>query len=238
MQANGQWPQSDGKIELDAGHLKTITDLVDAKIASAAKSTSPDAAEVEKLIKRKIDQFAADRIEKVDWALGTLGGKIVPSRTSEPYVKPAGSRVTHNWMERLISMPSPGHSFDPHTILQPTVSAGECWAFEGGKGHVAVQLGHFDVHVDAVSIDHISPAVAPHPESAPNKFRILGLKNTTDIGAELGVFNYDIKGDSVQTFQLKKTGVFPIVLLDVISNHGYDYTCLYRFRVHGKEIST
>ena len=49
---------------------------------------------------------------------------------------------------------------------------------------------------------------------------------------------YDAGGDPLQTFDVENkenTEEFEMVELDILSNHGnMEYTCLYRFRVHGK----
>ena len=49
---------------------------------------------------------------------------------------------------------------------------------------------------------------------------------------------YDADGDPLQTFDVENkenTEEFEMVQLDILSNHGnMEYTCLYRFRVHGR----
>ena len=69
------------------------------------------------------------------------------------------------------------------------------------------------------------------------------MKQETDDDEQLtklGHFIYDIKSNhALQTFPVKAADgtLFSFVLLQILSNHGHDaYTCLYRFRVHGKEI--
>lgn len=65
-----------------------------------------------------------------------------------------------------------------------------------------------------------------------------GLENEEDYEPEpLGVFEYLESGTSLQYFQADKTSskrAYNIVELRIESNHGNpNYTCLYRFRVHG-----
>ncbi|XP_074201572.1 SUN domain-containing protein 1 isoform X5 [Camelus bactrianus] len=58
-------------------------------------------------------------------------------------------------------------------------------------------------------------------------------------GQLLGQFTYDQDGESLQTFPAPKRpeGAFQIVELRIFSNWGHpEYTCLYRFRVHGEPI--
>lgn len=56
-------------------------------------------------------------------------------------------------------------------------------------------------------------------------------------GTVLGSFVYEINGKALQTFELPDIGVkanYGHVELHVLSNYGHaEYTCVYRFRVHG-----
>jgi hypothetical protein len=56
----------------------------------------------------------------------------------------------------------------------------------------------------------------------------------------LGSFAYDGLGPAVQTFHMATAQrAFPLVQLAVADNHGHpDFTCLYRFRVHGGPAGT
>lgn len=73
-----------------------------------------------------------------------------------------------------------------------------------------------------------------------------GEKADLDLDKEravlLGDFRYDIYGPQVQTFRLPAQAEgqsFSIVKLEVYSNYGHsDYTCVYRFRVHGQDASS
>ncbi|POI36152.1 hypothetical protein CIB84_000095, partial [Bambusicola thoracicus] len=55
-------------------------------------------------------------------------------------------------------------------------------------------------------------------------------------GTFLGQYVYDQEGEPLQMFTVEKSeNVFQIVELRILSNWGHaEYTCLYRFRVHGK----
>jgi len=95
--------------------------------------------------------------------------------------------------------------------------------------------------------------------SAPKRFVLYGLSGDLDKDEEnktlLGSFAFDASNDAppTQTFHLGKSVLreenvpesseedviimetsTPIVMLQVLDNHGHpDYTCIYRFRVHG-----
>ncbi|XP_042332865.1 SUN domain-containing protein 3 isoform X6 [Sceloporus undulatus] len=123
-------------------------------------------------------------------------------------------------------------------LIQPNYYPGNCWPFPGNRGEIVVRLAK-EIIPRAVTIEHISKKVSPTGEitSAPKDFVIYGLKEEKEErGTFLGQFVYDIEGDIIQTFQLKNE--FPkfmgYVNLNVLNNWGHpNYTCIYRFRVHG-----
>uniref|UniRef100_A0A183E4G4 SUN domain-containing protein n=1 Tax=Gongylonema pulchrum TaxID=637853 RepID=A0A183E4G4_9BILA len=53
----------------------------------------------------------------------------------------------------------------------------------------------------------------------------------------LGEYEYDVNGRALQTFRVQNELSEPtsIIELVVLSNWDSDYTCLYRFRVHGQK---
>ncbi|CAB1436106.1 unnamed protein product [Pleuronectes platessa] len=94
-----------------------------------------------------------------------------------------------------------------------------------------------------VTLDHLPRCNSPtgRIDSAPKDFEVYGATDDTEEGTLLGTFTYDEEGESTQTFQLLKPSeeVYRFVELRVLSNWGHvEYTCLYRFRVHGKMAST
>ena len=76
--------------------------------------------------------------------------------------------------------------------------------------------------------------------SAPRQFEVLGLENVEDPNpVHLGNFTYDTDNlkNPVQTFKITQSSTrksFAFVELKILSNYGHpEYTCIYRFRVHG-----
>lgn len=73
-----------------------------------------------------------------------------------------------------------------------------------------------------------------------NTWSLQGLETEyQEEGQPLGRFTYDQEGDSLQMFHTleRPDQGFQIVELRVLSNWGHpEYTCLYRFRVHGEPI--
>lgn len=128
----------------------------------------------------------------------------------------------------------------PRTVLQgnDVMQPGRCWAFDGSLGFLSVALSH-PVTLSHVTLDHLSRLNHPTGtiDSAPKDFEVYGM---SFIGGEktlLGTFTYDRDGESSQTFQLPNADdtVYRFVELRVLSNWGNpEYTCVYRFRVHGQ----
>ncbi|XP_040520887.1 SUN domain-containing protein 3-like [Gallus gallus] len=153
-----------------------------------------------------------------------MGATIDVERTSKSY---GGNR----WLSPFFSSAKP-----PETILQPDISAGNCWAFQGSRGHVVIRLPE-KIWPTAFTIWHISKAVSPSGEvsTAPREFVVSGVDE--DEGeALLGSFIYDVDGEIAQTFQVQEEPrkAFRQIKLEVRSNWGNkEYTCLYRADVHG-----
>ncbi|XP_034148346.1 SUN domain-containing protein 1-like isoform X1 [Esox lucius] len=172
--------------------------------------------------------------EMADYALQAQGGTIVTSRCSKTY--DANAKVLN-----IMGIPLFKVTESPWTVigghpLQP----GNCWPFQGSKGRLTVSLSH-PVHVTHVSLEHIPAAVSPygHIKSAPKEFAIYGMSTEQGEGSLLGTFTYDQAGDSLQMFEMPRlNNVYQFVELHVLQNWGdEDYTCLYRFHVHGKMTS-
>ena len=106
---------------------------------------------------------------------------------------------------------------------------------------MSVQLAPFGrVVPTSVSIEHVPPSIAHSVQSAPQAMQIWGYRSVTDstaIQLDNGDCAFDVTlPQSVQYCKLKTDLRHPvnIVQLRVMSNHGKnEYTCLYRFRVHG-----
>lgn len=142
---------------------------------------------------------------------------------------------------------------------------GRCFAFRGGRGKLTVKLGepHTSgsprggllpgfVRVTHISIEHAAVAVVPSAaSSAPRVFVVLGwdadpAASSTSLRPHVLIsrseFYVEHNAPTVQTFEVfSVTGGSPPppvgwVTLEVESNHGGEWTCLYGFRVHGEFI--
>jgi SUN domain-containing protein 1/2 len=119
------------------------------------------------------------------------------------------------------------------------VRPGECWPFKGANGFLVIQLST-PVGPSMFSLEHIPRTMSPAGDisSAPKNFRVLGLMFEKDPEPFLfGEYEYRSEDDPLQYFPVMNSSPtkYPIIELQILSNHGnVHYTCLYRFRVHGK----
>uniref|UniRef100_A0A1A7WJP4 Sad1 and UNC84 domain containing 5 n=1 Tax=Iconisemion striatum TaxID=60296 RepID=A0A1A7WJP4_9TELE len=172
-----------------------------------------------------------------DFALETQGASVVSTRCSETY-RIRSACVTLFGFPLWYPSESPRTVIQGHAVLLP----GKCWAFHGVQGTLVISLSH-PVRITHVTLDHLPRYNSPtgRIDSAPRDFEVYGMKDDTEEGTLLGSFTYDENGDPTQTFELLKASdvVYRFVELRVLSNWGHvEYTCLYRFRVHGKMAST
>lgn len=172
-----------------------------------------------------------------DFALESQGASVVSTRCSETY-RIRSACVT------LFGFPLWYPSESPRTVIQghPVLLPGKCWAFHGVQGILVISLSH-PIRISHVTLDHLPRSNSPtgRIDSAPKDFEVYGMENETEEGTLLGTFTYREDGESTQTFSLlRATDVtYQLVELRVLSNWGHtEYTCLYRFRVHGQLAST
>lgn len=188
---------------------------------------------VKSIVKEAILLYDADKTGLVDYALESSGGSIFSTRCSETY-HTGTAQIT------VFGIPVWYSSNSPRIVIQPEVHPGQCWAFKGTQGYLVIKLS-VPVRPTAFSMEHIPKklSLTGSIDSAPKDFSVLGLKSETDVeGKLLGTFMYNKDGDPLQYFYVKdaEPDIYPIIELRILSNHGHmDYTCLYRFRVHGRQ---
>eukprot|EP01118_Nematostelium_gracile_P006097 TRINITY_DN1950_c0_g1_i2.p1 TRINITY_DN1950_c0_g1~~TRINITY_DN1950_c0_g1_i2.p1 ORF type:complete len:337 (-),score=58.85 TRINITY_DN1950_c0_g1_i2:13-945(-) len=200
----------------------------------ASNSGAMSRDEVTAMIRSELDNHDADTIGLTDFALQSTGSSIDYSRTSSSYHRSEeGSFLSY--MSGFLNRKKWGAP--PSTVIRPEVSLGNCWAFPGSHGYVTV---HLSAHIipTSFSIDHISPKVAINMESAPKDCKVWGIDKDTGEEYLLAEYSYVNGGSTVQTFpvNMEIDKPFYLIKLEVESNYGHpEYTCLYRFRVHGKK---
>ncbi|XP_060523195.1 SUN domain-containing protein 2-like [Cylas formicarius] len=221
----------------DVENLKiSVKELLDArmdilyKVHKIAETQENLRTSTQLLVQREIEKLYSDKTGKTDFALESAGGSIVQvTAGTENYGQPKNSLLGISLCEGV---------HGPRSMIQTGSSPGECWALKGSSGGAIIKLLG-SVRVDAVSMEHISKTISPSGDSstAPKDFAVWGLKAPGDRGQLLGQFVYDTDGPLVQTFDLPRSAVkiFEYIELRILSNHGNpDFTCVYRFRVHGR----
>jgi len=115
----------------------------------------------------------------------------------------------------------------------------------GNFGTLSIRLSE-PISVESIVIEHPPMNTPGQANSAIRKFRLVGYEDelATSKAWNLGSFEYNLLENKennkyLQTFETATT-VFgkeipPLhsISLAIDSNHGHDYSCLYRFRVHG-----
>ncbi|XP_075851335.1 SUN domain-containing protein 1 isoform X2 [Microcebus murinus] len=191
-------------------------------------------AQAHVIVNNALKLYSQDKTGMVDFALESGGGSILSTRCSETY-------ETKTALISLFGIPLWYFSQSPRVVIQPDMYPGNCWAFKGSQGYLVVRLSMV-IHPTAVTLEHIPKTLSPtgNITSAPKDFAVYGLENEyQEEGWLLGHFTYDHEGESLQTFHVLKRPerAFQVVELRIFSNWGHpEYTCLYRFRVHGEPV--
>ncbi|XP_041818702.1 SUN domain-containing protein 1-like isoform X2 [Chelmon rostratus] len=196
--------------------------------AAVAAVTQED---VHVIVKNALRLFSQDRTGLPDYALESGGGSILSTRCSETYETKAA-------LLSLFGVPLWYFSQSPRAVIQPDLHPGNCWAFRGSTGFLVIRLS-MKILPTAFSLEHIPRVLAPSGtiRSAPRDFSVYGLDDEgQERGKLLGTYTYDEDGEALQTYPVTESDrAFQIIEVQVLSNWGHpEYTCMYRFRVHGR----
>ncbi|XP_030572713.1 uncharacterized protein LOC115771249 isoform X1 [Drosophila novamexicana] len=209
--------------------------VVEAKHNESSQVTKAHMHEddVRSIVKAVLAIYDADKTGLVDFALESAGGQILSTRCTESY-------QTKSAQISVFGIPLWYPSNTPRVAISPNVQPGECWAFQGFPGFLVLKLNSL-VYVTGFTLEHISKSLSPtgRIDSAPRNFTVWGLEHEKDQEPVLfGEYEYQDNNASLQFFAVQNVDIkrpFEIVELRIETNHGQpDYTCLYRFRVHGK----
>ncbi|XP_032249970.1 SUN domain-containing protein 1 isoform X7 [Phoca vitulina] len=231
--------------DLELQILKNITHYISVTkqvpdsetVVSAAKEAGISGiteAQARVIVNNALKLYSQDKTGMVDFALESGGGSILSTRCSETY-------ETKTALISLFGIPLWYFSQSPRVVIQPDIHPGNCWAFRGSQGYLVVRLS-MKIRPTTFTLEHIPKTLSPtgNITSAPKDFAVYGLENEyQEEGQLLGQFMYDQEGESLQMFHVlkKPDGTFQIVELRILSNWGHpEYTCLYRFRVHGEPV--
>lgn len=223
--------------------INTVVDKRAAEGTGKALSLDDVRAVARRLVEVELDKHAADGIGRVDYALGSGGGKVVDH--SEGYYH--GLRIGWHQLFGGVLPGSNKHSL-ANKILEPSFGEpGQCLPLKGSNVYVEIAL-RTSIFPEAFSLEHVSKDVAYDVSSAPKEFRVFGWldrfkKDDTARNflsqISLGNFEYFIEKKYVQTFDVPQDSrgkLVNMVRLEVLSNYGSpSHTCIYRFRVHGSD---
>ncbi|XP_074821348.1 SUN domain-containing protein 1 isoform X3 [Natator depressus] len=218
-------------LHMSITNQKPTSEVVTSAVNNAVISGITE-AQARIIVNNALKLYSQDKTGMVDFALESGGGSILSTRCSETY-------ETKTALISLFGIPLWYFSQSPRVVIQPDIYPGNCWAFKGSQGYLVVRLSMM-IYPTAFTLEHIPKTLSPtgNITSAPKDFSVYGLEDEyQEEGTLLGQYVYDQGGESLQMFQVteKNENAFQIVELRILSNWGHtEYTCLYRFRVHGK----
>ncbi|KAK2588856.1 hypothetical protein KPH14_001724 [Odynerus spinipes] len=189
---------------------------------------------INKIVDDRLKIYDADKTGRVDYAVETAGGEIINTRCTQTYDKTSGTF-------KLLGITIYSKSNNPRSVIQGNpIQPGACWPFQGFPGYLLIKL-RSSVYVTGFTIEHAPKSILPSGEmkSAPRKFNVWGLTDKQDPEPVLlGDYEFKDSDNNLQYFPVQNTNIvtpYEYVELRIHSNHGeLEYTCLYRFRVHGK----
>jgi Sad1 / UNC-like C-terminal len=236
----------------------TDNNSADGTDGTDKNSTTPGPTSISKfraLVKTRLEIENADQTGRVDYAMVANGAKVITTgqaATSRSLVQdmPLLNKLAHVLQVRF-------YGYGPDIALTPTYpmnALGQCWAFAPTKpavnddkplGMLTVQLAK-PIYVDEIVIEHPYYEITDRMSTAPRSVTIYGyedpLAQRSSKRYALGTFEFVVDTDSprLQFFPIPVDDDNEIPLLRAVSlviesNWGADYTCLYRFRVHGVE---
>jgi len=212
--------------------------------------------EVLEIISNQLEREWADKTGETDFASLHSGSSVIrhgPRATSPSLIDtlPLFNMLLMNTKLRF-------YGYGPEAALTPTKPSnalGQCWSFSdasrskkrqiknahridntnGKYATLSVKLAK-PISIRAVILEHPSFTTG-QPQSAVHQFRVFGYIDglAAERPVALGEFTFE-NANSMQIFPIseKPNMKFQSVTLAIDSNYGYDYTCLYRFRVQGR----
>lgn len=179
-------------------------------------------------LRTEITMLQADKTGMADFALEATGAQILPDLSSP-------GRDTKSAMISIWKWPLFYQTMSPRLAIQPQVHPGNCFAFSGSAGNLAVKLSR-PITIQNVTIEHIPQSLAPTGDlkSAPKEIEIYSIRRDGSDRKLLDSISFEPKVDHIKTFQLNNAASGEAVLFKFLTNWGEeDYTCVYRVRVHG-----
>lgn len=178
---------------------------------------------IESIVQKKLDQNYNDNSSKqIDWI------SAVVDHSQEHLEGNAADRIS-SWMV--------GTGNNPDMVLRESDKIGDCYPLQVDKATAGWMEFKLLQHIvpRQVMIYHIDHRETPMYATSPQKFWVLGSNNRRN-WKQLGKFEYKGNTSSRQLFNLNNPdeSAYEYIRLEIKTNRGAKYTCLYQFAVHGE----
>ncbi|XP_049548199.1 SUN domain-containing protein 3-like [Anopheles darlingi] len=171
-----------------------------------------------------LEKLNFDQFGPTDYAAHRFGGEVISVSSHIP-----GANDT--LMQKFQNMLPSFSDNQKQCILQ---NCGTCYAILGSKGSVVIRLMS-RIWLHSITIEHFPRHAYPRSQtySAMNEFEVWGTNDPSDPKTDTwyGNFRFEYEHDFLETFQLRQNSVkqsVRYVRVNILSNHGKEYTCIYR----------
>lgn len=134
------------------------------------------------MLQKKVDELYNEFIldyNEIDWALESLGARIVYKMTSSPlnrndFIEKFLNQIaSYLPSEEIYGMIKPMGK-DPSIILKPSNFPGDCFSFNGSKGKITIHLPA-TIDVSSISIQHVHENISNNSNATPKYFSVYGV---------------------------------------------------------------
>ncbi|KAL3787146.1 hypothetical protein ACHAWO_010704 [Cyclotella atomus] len=237
------------------GLNKPVDSVIEPLVAPKNSAPSGDGSSYTKIdalndIDRLLEIESADRTGMFDHATVIHGARVLYRGFYATSPSLYQSLPLLNRLLAYAKLRFYGHPPEVALLPSSTYGRGQCWSFTEEKrrssnGEIRGEYATLTVKLNSPTF--VTEVVVEHflsgdMTSAIREFRVLGFEDGGAFGEplELGSFQFDTAGKfGLQRFSIPSSvngaGVpkLKAISLAVDSNWGADFTCLYRFRVHG-----
>ncbi|CRG97720.1 conserved Plasmodium protein, unknown function [Plasmodium gallinaceum] len=134
--------------------------------------------DLQKKVNELYNEFILDYNE-IDWALESLGARIVYKMTSSPLNK---NDLIEKFLNQIASFLPSEEIYgmikpmgkDPSIILRPSNFPGDCFSFNGDKGKITIHLPA-TIDVTSISIQHVHENISNNSNATPKYFSVYGV---------------------------------------------------------------
>jgi SUN domain-containing protein 1/2 len=124
---------------------------------------------VQDLVDHSLLNFTRDTIGKRDFALYSVGARIIPDLTSAS-VNDSSATLAEQ-ADGAITYREPSRVHPPVTILHPDLTPNRCWKFKGATGHIGIKLSSV-VAIKEITIDHVPIELSHSVDDAPQDMEL------------------------------------------------------------------